>query len=41
MAKFNQRSLSDEGSESLLGIESMGTMVADIFSQLYEQRAAA
>jgi hypothetical protein len=41
MAKFAQQSVSEEGSKSALSVEQMGTMVSSIFSQLYEQRAAA
>jgi len=33
--------VSDEGSESLFGVEQMTQMVSSIFSQIYEQRAAA
>ena len=41
MAKFNQQSSSDKGSESLWNFEQMATMVTQIFSQIYEQRAMA
>ena len=41
MAKWSQTSTSDAGSESLFNPEQMGNMVADIFTQIYEQRAAA
>ena len=41
MAKFNQRSVSDAGSESFFNYEQISQMVGDIFTQLYEQRAAA
>ena len=41
MAKFTQTSTSDEGSKSMFGAEQMANMVGDIFTQIYEQRAAA
>ena len=41
MAKFNARSTSDEGSQGLMNFEQLGSMVSDVFSQIYEQRAAA
>lgn len=41
MAKFNQTSSSDAGAESFWNFEQMSTMVTDIFSQIYEQRAMA
>jgi hypothetical protein len=34
-------STSDEGKNSLLNYEQMGTIVGDVFAQIYEQRAAA
>lgn len=41
MAKFNQNSVSDKGSEGLFNYEQLTQIVGDVFSQLYEQRAAA
>ena len=41
MAKFSQQSNSDKGSEGLWNFEQMSTMVTQIFSQIYEQRAMA
>jgi hypothetical protein len=41
MAKYAQSSISDEGSNSLFSVEQMSSMVSSIFSQIYEQRAAA
>lgn len=40
-ARFNQDSYSDEGSKSMFKYEQLGSMVTSIFSQVYEQRAAA
>ena len=40
-ARLNGRSYSDKGSESMFTYEQLGQMVADTFSQIYEQRAAA
>ena len=39
-SKFNN-SFSDESQSSLFNYEQLGTMVGDIFSQIYQQRAAA
>lgn len=39
LAKFNQNSVSDEA--SAFGYEQLGSLVTDVFSQIYEQRAAA
>lgn len=41
MAKFVQSSVSDKNAESLLNYEQLSQIVGDVFSQLYEQRAAA
>lgn len=41
MSKFSARSFSDKSSESLFNYEQLGSMVSDVFSQIYEQRAAA
>lgn len=41
LAKFNQTSSSDRGSEGFWNFEQMSSMVTDIFSQIYEQRAMA
>jgi hypothetical protein len=41
MAKFAASSVSDEAQQSMFNYEQMGQMVADIFSQIYEQRAMA
>lgn len=41
MAKFTASSFSDEAQESMFNYEQMGTMVSQIFSQIYEQRAMA
>ncbi len=41
MAKFAATSTSDEAQGSLFNYEQISTMVADIFSQIYEQRAMA
>lgn len=41
LSKFNQRSVSDEGNQGLLNFEQLGNLVTDIYSQIYEQRAAA
>ena len=41
MAKFVQNSVSDESSGSFFNYEQMSQIVGDVFSQLYEQRAAA
>ena len=41
MAKFTATSTSDEAQGSFFNYEQMATMVSDIFSQIYEQRAAA
>lgn len=41
LSKYTQTSVSDEASQSLFSGEQMVNMVGDIFSQIYEQRAAA
>lgn len=41
LAKYNQSSVSEEGNTSLFNFEQLGSMVSDIYSQIYEQRAAA
>lgn len=41
LAKFTQRSVSDESQSSLFSFEQMSQLVGDVFSQIYEQRAAA
>jgi hypothetical protein len=41
MAKFIQKSLTDEGQESMASFESIAQMTGDIFAQIFEQRAAA
>jgi len=41
MAKFAASSVTDEGQKSLFTYEQMSQIVGDIFSQIYEQRAAA
>jgi len=41
MAKFGAASTSDEAAGKLFSAEGMSSMVVDIFSQIYEQRAAA
>ena len=41
MAKFKQKSYSDEAQGSMFNYEQLGDMVASTFSQIYEQRAAA
>lgn len=41
LAKFNQTSISEEGNSSIFNFEQLGSMVSDIYSQIYEQRAAA
>lgn len=41
MAKFRQHSISDESQGSFFNVEQMSSLVGDIFSQIYEQRAAA
>jgi hypothetical protein len=41
LAKYNQRSTSDEAAGSLLNYEQLTGIVSDIYSQIYEQRAAA
>ena len=41
MSKFSARSFSDKSSESLFNYEQLGSMVSDVFSQIYEQRAVA
>jgi hypothetical protein len=41
MAKFSAQSTSDEATGKIFSYEGMTQMVSDIFSQIYEQRAAA
>ena len=41
MSKFGATSVSDEASSSMFNAEQMAGMVGDIFTQIYEQRAAA
>lgn len=41
MSKFTTGSTSDEGGQSMLSFEQMASQVSSIFSQIYEQRAAA
>ena len=41
LAKYNQRSVSDKSQGSLFNYEQLGGIVSDIYSQIYEQRAAA
>jgi hypothetical protein len=41
MSKFNQQSVSDQGSNSFFNYEQLSQMVGSVFSQIYEQRAAA
>lgn len=41
LAKFVQSSKSDESQGSLFNYEQIGQLVADVFSQIYQQRAAA
>jgi hypothetical protein len=41
MSKFTTRSFSDKGTTSPFNYEQLSQMVGDIFSQIYEQRAAA
>jgi len=41
MAKFNQRSTSDEAQGSMFNYEQVAQMTSDIFSQIFEQRAAS
>ena len=41
MKKFTDRSLSDSSSGSMWNYEQLGSMVSDVFSQIYEQRAIA
>lgn len=41
LAKYNQHSVSDESSESLFNYEQLANLVSDVYSQIYEQRAAA
>lgn len=41
IAKFSQQSLSDEAQSSMFNYEQLGQMVTSVFSQIYEQRAAA
>ena len=40
-SKFTDRSLSEEAQKSMWNYEQLGSMVSDVFSQIYEQRAAA
>ena len=41
MSKYTASSVSDEASDSMFGFEQMSSMVSDIFTQIYEQRAMA
>lgn len=41
LAKFNQNSISDASQGTFFNYEQMSQMVSSVFSQLYEQRAAA
>lgn len=41
MSKYNTRSISEEGEQSMFNYEQLGSLVSDVFSQIYEQRAAA
>ena len=41
LGKYTASSVSDEASSSAFNYEQMASMVSDIFSQIYEQRAAA
>ena len=41
MAKFAAKSVSDDSQDGLFNYEQMSQLVGDVFSQLYEQRAAA
>lgn len=41
MSKYNAESFSDNASQSMLNYEQLGSLVSSIFSQIYEQRAAA
>lgn len=41
LAKFTQNSISDEAQSSFFNYEQLGQMATDVFSQIYEQRAAA
>ena len=41
MAKFKTQSFSDESQGTMFNYEQMGQMVTSVFSQIYEQRAAA
>lgn len=41
LAKFNQSSSSDKGAQGFWNFEQMSSMITDIFSQIYEQRAMA
>lgn len=41
MSKFSQQSISEAGTGSFWNVEQMSSMVSDIFTQLYEQRAMA
>lgn len=40
-SKFTENSTSDEAQKSMWNYEQLGSMVTDVFSQIYEQRAAA
>lgn len=41
MSKYSARSVSEEGEKSMFTYEQLGSIVSDVFSQIYEQRAAA
>lgn len=41
LAKFNTRSTSDEGTATMANFEQLAGLVSDVYSQIYEQRAAA
>ncbi len=41
LAKYNQMSISDESQGSMFNYEQIGQMVTQVFSQIYQQRAAA
>lgn len=41
MSKYNTHSVSEAGEKSLFTYEQLGSMISDVFSQIYEQRAAA
>lgn len=41
MSKYSTKSMSDESQGSMWNYEQLGSLVTDVFSQIYEQRAAA